>query len=383
MIDILNLADELSPEQTSTQELFRKFLSPKVSEQIVTGARTEKFPIKLIQELGSLGAFGQNLNHASLQGIDSYSYGLIMRELERVDSALRSFASVQGALVMFPIFKYGSQEQQDKWLKDLASGKKIGAFALTESHGGSDPGAMKTTVKLEDDQWILNGSKTWITNGTFADVIVVWARTEKGVQGFLVPGDTPGIKKHKMENKLSLRASETAELFFEDVKLPKSAILAEAQGLKAALSCLSEARYGIAWGVLGAAEACYQEAYQFASERILFKRPLTHTQLAQKKFAEMARDIQLAQLLAMQLAKIKDQNKLTFAQISMGKQNNVATALRVARTCRDILGAYGVMDEFHTMRHMCNLETVSTYEGTNDVHLLIMGQQITGHAAFS
>jgi len=289
---------------------------------------------------------------------------------------------VQGALVMFPIYQFGSEEQKSHWLPLLSSGAAIGCFGLTESEGGSDPGAMKTFAIDKGDHWELNGSKMWITNGSLAQVAIVWARTENGIRGFLVPTDSPGFRATKMQGKLSLRASVTSELYFDKVRLPKTARLPKGDGLKSALMCLNQARYGIAWGVLGAAEACFDEAVSYVKERAVFGKKLAEFQLIQRKLALMATEITLGQLMAFRIGQLKNSNQLHHAQVSMAKQYNVDMALRTARSARDILGANGIMDEYPVMRHLCNLETVFTYEGTNDIHLLILGKEITGFSAF-
>ena len=380
--DYLNISALLSEEQKLIIQSVRDFVSKDVQPLIREAYQSEKFPMSIIPALGSLGLLGANLTGYGLPGMDAIAYGLVMKELERCDSGLRSFVSVQGSLVMYPIHAFGSEEQKKTWLPPLASAEMIGCFGLTESEGGSDPGAMKTRAEKRGNEWILNGSKMWITNGHIAQVAIVWAKTDEGIRGFVVPTDVKGFKAKKMRGKLSLRASETAELYFDDVHLPSSAILPLSQGLKSALSCLTQARYGIAWGVLGAAEACFDEACRFSQERILFGKPLAAKQLVQRKLALMLSRITQGQLLALRLGQIKNDNKLHFAHVSMAKQNNCELALNVARECRDILGGSGILDEYCSMRHSCNLETVITYEGTNDVHLLIVGEQITGIAAY-
>ncbi|MFM8269960.1 MAG: acyl-CoA dehydrogenase family protein, partial [Pseudomonadota bacterium] len=353
-------------------------------EPLITEAyRTENFPISILPKMGSMGLMGSSLSGYGLPGMDNVSYGLIMKELERCDSGVRSAASVQGALVMFPIHQFGSEDQKTTWLPKLASAESIGCFGLSESEGGSDPAAMKTLVQDKGDHYLLNGSKMWITNGNLAEIAIVWAKTESGIRGFLVPLKLAGVKVIKMQNKLSLRASVTSELIFEQVKLPKTALLPKTEGLKSALQCLNQARFGISWGVIGAAEACFAEALSFAKNRILFNKSLSSFQLVQRKLALMATQITQAQMLVFRLSQIKEQSGLKPAQVSMAKQVCVEMALNVARTCRDILGANGIMDEYKTMRHMANLETVYTYEGTNDIHLLILGQELTGISAFS
>lgn len=381
--DFLDFESELSSTQKAVLQAARTFAKNELSTRIQKAYREEDFPKELAARYGAAGLLGSNLSGYGLPGLDELSYGLIMRELERVDSGYRSFASVQGSLVMYPIFAYGSEAQKKDWLPRLGSGQAIGCFGLTESEGGSDPSQMRTQAVLEGDSWTLNGSKMWITNGNLADVAIVWAKTVDGIRGFVVPTTVAGFKATPMKNKLSLRASNTAELFFDDVKLPKDALLPKSKGLSSALGCLTQARYGIAWGVLGAAESCLSEAIGFAKEREIFGRKLAGFQLAQRKLAKMCVAITQAQWVAMRLAQLKQSGKLHFAHVSLAKQANVEMALEVARTARDVLGANGIMDEYSTMRHMCNLETVYTYEGTNDIHLLVVGKELTGIAGFS
>jgi len=380
--DYFQCQDLFTEEQRMIQDTVRQFVSKEVEPLIQDCYRNEKFPEQIIPRLGELGLLGANLDGYGLPGLDGIAYGLIMKELERCDSGLRSFASVQGALVMYPIHAYGSEEQKEKYLPKLASGEMIGCFGLTEADGGSDPGAMKTKAVDKGDHWILNGSKMWITNGNLSKIAVVWAQTEEGIKGFIVPTDVEGFESRKMEGKLSLRASVTSELYFDNVKLPKDAVLPKTQGLKYPLSCLTQARYGIAWGVIGAAEACFDEATGYVKDRILFKKPLASYQLIQRKLSIMMTEITKAQLLALRLGQLKIDKSLDFAHVSMAKQNNVEMALNTARMCRDMLGGNGIMDEYKAMRHMCNLETVYTYEGTNDIHQLIVGSAITGIPAF-
>lgn len=380
--DYLNIESLLTEEQVLVRNTVRSFVVSEVMPLIRQCYRDETFPVSLIPKLGELGLLGSNLKGYGLPGLDSIAYGLIMQELERADSGLRSFASVQGALVMFPIHAYGSEEQKKELLPKLASGEMIGCFGLTEEYGGSDPGAMKTKAEKKGKHWILNGSKMWITNGNLSQIAVVWAKTDQGIRGFVVPTNAKGFTVRKMEGKLSLRASITSELYFDQVQLDEGAMLPKAEGLKAPLSCLTQARYGIAWGALGAATACFDEAVAYVKERKVFGTTLATKQLIQHKLAEMMVKITNGQLLALRLGQLKNEGKLHFAQVSMGKQNNVKIALEIARNCRDILGGNGIMDEYVAMRHMCNLETVFTYEGTNDIHMLIMGQQITGEAAY-
>lgn len=373
----------LSEEQRLITRTVRDFVSARIEPLIQRAWREESFPLEVVPELAELGVLGGNLEGYGLPGMDPIAYGLVMKELERCDSGLRSFASVQGALVMYPIHAFGSEEQKKKWLPLLHSGKAIGCFGLTEADGGSNPAAMKTRAEDKGDHWLLNGSKMWITNGNLSAIAIVWAHTPAGIRGFLVPTNTPGFEARKMSGKLSLRASITSELYFKDVRLPKDAILPESDGLKSPLSCLTQARYGIAWGVLGAAEACFDEVVAYTKDRILFGKPLAAFQLVQRKLAIMCTDITRGQLLAHRLGQLKADGALHFAHVNMAKQANVQTALDVSRTARDILGANGIMDEYASMRHMCNLETVYTYEGTNDIHLLAVGREITGISAFA
>lgn len=378
----MDINSVLTEEQKMVEASVREFVAKEVEPNIRENFRNEEFPQHLIPKMGELGLLGSNLKGYGLPGMDNVSYGLVMRELERCDSGLRSFASVQGALVMYPLHTFGSEEQKETWLPKLGSGEAVGCFGLTESEGGSDPSAMKTRAEDKGDHWLLNGSKMWITNGNLAAVAIVWAKTDKGIRGFVVPTDVEGFKAVKMEGKLSLRASVTSELYFDNIKLPKDAILPKSEGLKSALACLTQARYGIAWGVIGAAEACFDEAVDYVKDRILFGKPLATKQLVQRKLAIMLSKITQAQLFVHKLANMKDDGTMHFAHVSMAKQNNCEIALDVARTCRDMLGGNGIMDEYKAMRHMNNLETVITYEGANDVHLLIMGSQITGEMAY-
>ncbi|MCX6103294.1 MAG: acyl-CoA dehydrogenase family protein [Proteobacteria bacterium] len=380
--DFAEIDSLFTPEQKQIQSAVRQFIQKEIEPLIITAYRTEDFPVSILPKMGAMGMMGSFLTGYGLPGMDIVSYGLVMKELERCDSGVRSAASVQGALVMFPLHEFGSEEQKSHWLPRLAKGESIGCFALSESEGGSDPSAMKTSVEDKGDHYLLTGSKMWITNGNISEIAVVWAKTVDGIRGFLVPLKLPGIKVVKMQNKLSLRASVTSELIFDQVRIPKSSLLPKTEGLKSALQCLNQARFGISWGVIGAAEACFVEALNFTKNRILFNKTLSSFQLVQRKLAIMATKITQSQLLIYRLSQIKEQKKLQPAQVSLAKQVCVEMALEVARTCRDILGANGIMDEYKTMRHLCNLETVSTYEGTNDIHLLILGQEITGTPAF-
>ena len=380
--DYFFIQDLLTPEQRLVQESVRKFVEDELEPIIAKSYLEESFPEHLVTKMGKLGLLGSNLAGYGLPGMDDISYGLIMRELERCDSGIRSFASVQGALVMYPIHAFGSEDQKSEWLPRLGAGEAIGCFALTESEGGSDPGAMKTRAEDKGDYWLLNGSKMWITNGNLAEIAVVWAQTQDGIRGFLVPCHENGVSIRKMEGKLSLRASITSELYFDGVKLPKDAVLPKTKGLKSPLSCLTQARYGISWGALGAAEACFDEAVAYTKERVLFDRTLDSFQLIQARLATMCTKITQGQLLAHRLGQLKVSGELHPGHVSMAKQSNVAMALECARESRDILGANGIMAEYKSMRHMCNLETVITYEGTNDIHTLVVGQMITGKSSF-
>jgi glutaryl-CoA dehydrogenase len=341
-----------------------------------------RFPAELIPEIAELGLLGCNLEGYGCAGLNNVAYGLVCQELERGDSGLRSFVSVQGSLCMWPIHTYGSEEQKQKWLPRMAAGKVIGCFGLTEPDGGSDPGTMKTRAKREGDDWVIQGAKMWITNGTIADLAIVWAMTDDGVRGFIVERGTKGFTSRDTLKKYSLRASVTSELFFDNVRVPESDRLPGAAGLKAPLSCLTQARYGIAWGAIGAASACLKEALEFVHHRVLFGKPLSHTQTIQRRLADMTRRITTAQLLALQLGRLKDQGKLRPVQVSLAKWNNVRMGLDVAREARDILGAGGISVELSPIRHMLNLESVITYEGTETIHELSVGREITGVSAF-
>jgi glutaryl-CoA dehydrogenase len=333
--------------------------------------------------MGGLGFFGANLEGYGCAGMNNIEYGLLMQEIERGDSGLRSFVSVQGALVMYPIHAYGSEEQKQRWLPKLQAGKAIGCFGLTEPDFGSNPSGMRTRAEKRGSQWVLNGEKTWITNGTLADVAIVWARTPQGIQGFLVEKGTPGFTASDIHGKLSMRASVTSSLQLADCAIPEENVLPLAQGLKAALGCLSQARFGIGWGVLGAAMDCFETARSYSITRKQFDdKPIASHQLVQEKLAWMITEITKGQLLALQVGKLKDAGKVEAAHISMLKRNNVAMALECARLSRDLLGANGIMDEYPIMRHMCNLETVKTYEGTDHIHALVIGEKVTGVPAY-
>ncbi|MEC8956236.1 MAG: acyl-CoA dehydrogenase family protein [Pseudomonadota bacterium] len=381
-LDLFDIRSDLSEEECMVKDSVARFVDEKVLPIIKTSFEEHSFPSDLVSEIAALGLFGSSIKGYDCAGLNSICYGLICQELERGDSGLRSFVSVQSSLVMYPIFTYGSEEQKKKWLPSLAKGESIGCFGLTEPQGGSDPTNMKTHAKKEGNDWILNGSKMWITNGSIADVCVVWAMTDEGVRGFLVEKDMPGFDAQEIHNKFSLRASITAALFFDNVRIPNSNVLPGIVGMKGPLSCLSQARYGISWGVIGAAQACLEEALNYSKERILFNKPVSHTQTIQLRLADMSRRITTAQLLSFKLGKLKDASKLTPSQISVAKWNNCRMALDIARDARDILGGSGISAEYVPIRHMLNLESVITYEGTETVHQLVVGKELTGINAF-
>jgi glutaryl-CoA dehydrogenase len=380
--DFLNLERELSDEDRLLAETIRRFAADRVLPHVAEWYEEGRLPRELGGELGRLGLLGMHLQGYGCAGASAVSYGVACRELEAVDSGLRSFVSVQGSLAMFPIWKYGSEEQKQEWLPRMAAGEAIGCFGLTEPDAGSDPSGMKTNARLDGDEWVLNGSKMWITNGGIADVAVVWAKTDDGVRGFVVPRGTPGFSTQDIHRKLSLRASITSELIFEDCRLPADAVLPEVRGLRGPLSCLSEARYGIIWGAVGAARTCLEAAIDYAKTRVQFGKPIAGFQLTQQKLANMTVELNKASLLALHLGRLKDQGILTPDQVSFGKLNNVREALAIAREARTILGANGISAEYPIMRHANNLESVLTYEGTSEVHTLIIGEKITGVRAF-
>src|SRR5450631_651733 len=381
-LDYLRLDDELSEDETLVRDAVARLVDEQVLPIIGECFETGRFARELLPGLAELGVFGSSLHGYGCAGLGAVSYGLICRELERGDSALRSFVSVQSSLCMYPIHAYGSEAQKQQWLPRMARAEVIGCFGLTEPQGGSDPANMRTTARRNGDGWILHGSKMWITNGHIADLAVVWAQAPDGMRGFLVERGMRGFTSEEIKHKFSLRASNTGALFFDQVRLPADAALPGASGIKAALSCLSQARYGICWGVLGAAQACLAEALAHAGERILFGRPLNHTQAVQLRLAEMVRQLGMAQLLALQLGRLKERDAVTPAQISLGKWNNCRMALAIARDCRDLLGGGGISIEHAAIRHMLNLESVVTYEGTETIHQLTIGRAITGIAAF-
>jgi glutaryl-CoA dehydrogenase len=382
-LDFYRLDDELSDEERIARETVREFVDRDFLPRVVEHVRRDgSFPTELVPKMADLGLFGANLHGYGCAGMNNVAYGLVMQELERGDSGLRSFASVQGGLCMYPILTFGSDKQKERWLPPMARGERIGCFGLTEPDFGSNPAGMRTRAVRERGAWKVQGTKRWITNGTIADVALVWARTEDDIQGFLVEKGMPGFEARDMKGKFSLRGSITSELFLSDVEVPEENRLPGVQGLRGPLSCLTQARYGIAWGALGAAMACFDEARRYAQERMIFDRPLAGYQLAQQKLVYMATEITKGQLLALRLGRLKDQGKMEHAQVSMAKMNNVDIALNVARLARDLLGANGIVDDYCSMRHMVNLETVRTYEGTHDVHTLILGRELTGHNAF-
>ncbi|MBP2683383.1 MAG: bamM [Deltaproteobacteria bacterium] len=385
LTDYMGFQALLTDEEKLVRSTARQFVNDEVLPIIDKHAQEETFPSHLIGKMGELGFYGPTLPEKyGCAGLSNVAYGLLMYELERGDSGLRSLASVQGSLVMYPIHAYGSESQKERWLPPMARGEAIGCFGLTEPDFGSNPGGMRTkAVREAGGKWRINGSKMWITNGSVADVAVVWAKTDGGIRGFLVEKGTPGFTAPRMKGKWSLRASVTSELILEDVVVDEeTSLLPNVQGIKGPLGCLTQARYGIAWGALGAADACYQTALEYAQNRIQFDKPIASYQLQQKKLAEMVTEITKGQLLALHLGRLKDQGKYSFAQVSMAKMNNVNVAIQIARTARTILGANGIMGEYPIMRHAANLESVYTYEGTHDMHLLIIGQEVTGISAF-
>ena len=381
-LDLFDIRSQLSEEELMVQDTVARFVDDKVLPIIRECFEEHRFPSELVPEMAALGLLGCTLEGYDCAGLNSVCYGLICQELERGDSGLRSFASVQSSLVMFPIHTYGSSEQKDRWLAPLARGEAIGCFGLTEPHGGSDPGNMKTHARKDGSDWVLNGSKMWITNGNVADVAVVWAMSDDGVLGFLVEKDTPGFDAIEIERKFSLRASITSSLFFDNVRVPARNLLPGVVGLKGPLSCLTQARYGITWGAIGAAQACLQELLEYTETRILFDRPLSHNQAIQIRLADMARRVSSAQLLSLRLGRLKDEGRMDPVQVSLAKWNNVRMALDIARDCRDMLGGSGISAEYCPVRHMLNLESVITYEGTETVHQLVVGKEVTGVSAF-
>jgi glutaryl-CoA dehydrogenase len=381
-VDFLRLDELLSDEERLARDTVREFVSAEFLPRVREHVRQDgSFPMELVPRLAQLGVFGANLHGFGCAGMSNVAYGLVMQELERGDSGLRSFASVQGGLVMYPILTFGTQAQKERWLPELAAGRAIGCFGLTEPDFGSHAGGMITKAVRHGERWVLNGTKRWITNGSVADVAVIWARTEGDIQGFLVETDSKGFEARDLKGKFSLRASITSELFLQDVEVPETSRLPGATGLKGPLACLTQARFGIAWGAIGAAMACYDEAVRYTRDRLVQGGPLAGKQLTQEKLVYMLTEITKAQLLALRVAQLKDAGKLHHSMVSLAKRNNVDIALEIARRARDLLGANGIVDDYQSMRHMMNLETVRTYEGTHDIHTLILGREITGISA--
>jgi glutaryl-CoA dehydrogenase len=387
-VDFYDTDSLLSEDERAVRDTVRRWVDEQVMGIIGDHYVRGEFPRHLVPQMAELGLFGANLpEEYGCAGLNNVAYGLIMQELERGDSGLRSFASVQGALVMYPIYQFGSEDQKRYWLPKLASGEVIGCFGLTEPDYGSNPGGMITTARRTSSGWVLNGAKMWITNGSTAHLAIVWAKTgalddPKSIRGFIVPTETPGFTAKDQKGKLSLRASDTSELVLEDVHVPEDALLPGSAGLKSPLMCLTQARYGIAWGAVGAAMACFDEAVRYAKTRIMFDRPIGGFQLQQARLADMLTEITKAQLLCLQLGRLKDRGQATPEQVSLAKRNNVNMATEVAREARRLLGANGILAEYQAMRHLANLESVYTYEGTHDIHTLVLGQAITGLDAF-
>jgi glutaryl-CoA dehydrogenase len=382
-LDFLAIDRLLSEEERLIRDTVRSFVTDKVLPEIAGWFERGELPRELAKELGALGLLGMHLQGYGCAGTNAVSYGLAALELEAGDSGVRSMVSVQGSLAMFPIHRYGSEEQKREWLPRMAAGEAIGCFGLTEPDFGSNPAGMRTSARRDGADWILDGTKMWITNGGIADIAVVWARTDEGVRGFLVPRGTRGFSTRDIGRKLSLRASVTSELVLDGCRLPATAVLPGVKGMKGPLSCLNEARYGIVWGSMGAARACFQSALEYARTRVQFGRPIGGFQLTQAKLADMLTELSKGTLLALHLGRMKDQGTLAPEQVSLGKMNNVREAIEIARTARTILGANGVTLEYPVIRHMNNLESVLTYEGTNEVHTLILGQALTGISAFA
>lgn len=381
--DLYDVRALLSEEERAVQDSVARFTDEKVLPIIGACFDAGRFPKELIPEIAALGLLGSSLpERYGCAGLNSVSYGLICQELERGDSGIRSFVSVQSSLCMYPIYAYGSEEQRQRWLPEMAAGKVIGCFGLTEPHGGSDPANMKTHARRDGGDWVLNGAKMWITNGNLADIAIVWAQTDEGIQGFIVEKGMPGFAAQEIKHKMSLRASVTSALFLDNVRVPDANRLPNVKGLKGPLGCLTQARYGITWGPIGAAIACLDEALRYSKERILFGRPVAATQAAQLKLADMARRITTAQLLSLQLGRLKDAGRMQPTQVSLAKWNNVRMALDIAREARDLLGGAGITTEHAPIRHALNLESVITYEGTETVHQLVVGRELTGLNAF-
>jgi glutaryl-CoA dehydrogenase len=381
-VDFLHLDELLREEEILARDSVRSFVSKEFLPLIQQHVRQDgSFPLELVPRIAELGLFGANLEGYGCAGMSNVAYGLVMQELERGDSGLRSFASVQGGLVMYPIHSYGSAAQKARWLPELVAGRAIGCFGLTEPDFGSHVSGMRTRAVEKGSGWVINGTKRWITNGSLAQLALIWAQTEGGIRGFLVETDRPGFEARDIKGKLSLRASVTSELFLHDVEVPAESLLPGVVGLRGPLSCLTQARYGIAWGVIGAAMACYDEVLRYTQERIVDGGPLAGKQLTQEKLVYMLTEITKAQLLALRVGRLKDEGRLEHVMVSLIKRNNVDVALEIARKARDLLGANGIVDDYSAMRHMVNLETVRTYEGTHDMHMLILGEHLTGMRA--
>jgi glutaryl-CoA dehydrogenase len=381
-VDFFDVDGELAEEERLIRDAVRGFVNEKALPIIDDAFRNDRFPRELVPTMAEMGLLGSYLEGYGCAGASHVGYGLICQELERGDSGLRSFVSVQTSLVIYPIHTFGSEAQKERWLPRLAAGEAIGCYGLTEPDHGSDPGTMLTRAERRGKGWVLNGAKAWITNGSIADVAVVWAKTEDGVRGFLVEKGTPGFETRDYQGKFSLRASVTSELVFDDCEVPDDAVLPKTGALKHALACLTQARYGIAWGTIGMAAACYEEALRYAGERIAFHRPVSSFQLQQAKFSDMLTEITKGQLLNLRLGRLKEQGRADFAMVSMAKRNGCRTARNAAHLAREILGASGIVHEYPIARHFCNIEAVYTYEGTDDIHSLILGERITGHPAY-
>jgi glutaryl-CoA dehydrogenase len=381
--DFLGIDALLSDEERMVRDTVRRFVEDRVLPDVAAWYRDGIFPKALVPDMGALGLLGMHLDGHGCAGMSGVQYGLACLELESGDSGVRSFVSVQGSLAMFPIWKYGSEDQKERWLPSMASGETIGCFGLTESEAGSDPSSMRTRARRDGDDWILTGTKMWITNGSIADVAIIWARTDDGIRGFIVPTDTPGFSTNEIRRKLSMRASVTSELVLDDVRLPSDALLPGVASMRGPLSSLNEARFGIVFGAMGAARACFEAALQHAQDRVQFGVPIASFQLTQQKLVEMVIGMSRGTLLAVHLGRMKDAGSLRHEQVSLGKMDNVRTALDVARAARSVLGAAGITHEYPVMRHMSNLESVSTYEGTHEVHTLVIGKALTGIDAFT
>ncbi|MEX2323801.1 MAG: acyl-CoA dehydrogenase family protein [Acidimicrobiia bacterium] len=380
--DLLAIDALLDDDERMLRDTVRRFVAERILPDVGDWFEAGTFPKELAKEMGALGLLGMHLDGYGCAGTSSTAYGLACTELEYGDSGTRSFVSVQGSLAMFPIHAFGSEEQKEQWLPRMAAGEAVGCFGLTESDAGSDPGSMRTTARRDGTDWMVRGSKMWITNGGIADVAIVWAQTDEGIRGFVVPTDTPGFTTNDIHKKLSLRASVTSELVLDDVRLPEGSVLPGVVGLKGPLSCLNEARFGIMFGVVGAARACYEAALDYAGERTMFDGPIARFQLIQRQLVEMMVSVNRSMLVALHIGRMKDAGTLSSTHISFGKLDNVRAALDVARTARSVLGANGITLEYPVIRHMNNLESVYTYEGTNEIHTLILGQAITGIGAF-